>query len=148
MEQAALRADAAVSTAYETFDPGDRPRWSEHQYGPLWSFVANAAGHIAASADLVLYLSSVGHITTACPEAGDMFISCSHLVAANANAAVDDFCPNMTTEHAQQFFNDRESESHESLSREVGGLVMPSPDCRTEVDNCSRQLGERSRGFG
>lgn len=136
VEQAALRADAAVSTAYETFDLAIAQGGANTQYGPLWSFVANAAGHIAASADLVLYLSSVGHITTACPEAGDMLISCSHLVAANANAAVDEFCPNMTTEHAQQFFNDRENESHESLSREVGGLGDAFTRLQNRVDNC------------
>lgn len=136
VSQAAFRADAAVSTAYETFDLSVAQGRSMTTFGPTWSFVANAAGHIASSADLVVYLASLGRMPATCPEAGDLLLVCSHAVAANANSAVEQLAERITDSQTQEFCNTQAFSSDRFDQHNVAGLGDSFRRLEDRVDAC------------
>ncbi len=136
VSQAASRADSAVSTAYETFDLSVAQGRSMTTYGPTWSFVANAAGHIASSADLILYLAQLGRVPAACPDAGDLLLACSHVVAANANSAVEQLAERISDSQAQEFCNTQAFSPDRFDQHNVAGLGDSFQRLEDRVDAC------------
>lgn len=103
VRRAAERANAAVSTAYETFDLTIAQGRTQESLGAAWSFVANAAGHITASADLVAYLAGVDRAPTACPDSGVLLLRCAHVVATSADSAMDVMAGRINNTDTQEF---------------------------------------------
>lgn len=134
--QAALRANAAVATAYETFDMTIAQGRTQESCGATWSFVANAAGHITASADLVVYLASIGRVPTACPDSGTLLLACSHQVATNANAAVDAMTEQFSSKDTQDFCSTQAFSTDRFEQHEVDILGDSFSQLEDRVDAC------------
>ncbi len=136
VHQAALRANAAVSTAYETFDMTIAQGRTQESYGVTWSFVANAAGHITASADLVVHLSTIGRAPTACPDSGALLVACAHTVAASSNAAVDAMTQQFSNKETQDFCNAQAFTPQRFGKHQVDGLGDAFGQLEERVDAC------------
>lgn len=136
LEAAATAADAAVSNAYESFDLAIAQRGSGQELGPTWSFVANAAGHISACADLVVFLATVGSNPTAGSNTGELLVTCAKQVQASADAATDNLCPSLTEKQTQDYCNRQAFTSEQFEQPQVSGLGNAFAQLETQVDTC------------
>ncbi|MFA7266813.1 MAG: FUSC family protein [Candidatus Nanopelagicales bacterium] len=133
---ASTKAKAAVAGAYETFDLTIAQGRTQKSVGATWSFVANAAGHITASADLVAYLATIGRVPTACPDSGTLLLACSHEVEASANSAVDTMAGTFTSKDTQDFCNTQAFTPETFTKESVDGLSETFSQLEARVDAC------------
>ena len=133
---AATQAKTAVAGAYETFDMTIAQGRTQKSCGATWSFVANAAGHITASADLVLYLATIGRVPTACPDSGTLLLACAREVAANADSAVDAMTQTFTSKDTQDFCSSQAFTPDRFEKETVDGLGDTFGQLEDRVDAC------------
>lgn len=134
--KASAAAQVAVSTANETFDMTIAQGRTQKPVGATWSFVANASSHITASANLVLYLASIGRIPTACPDSGALLVHCAHQVAANANAAAQEVTGRITTQHPQHVVSTQAFDPDRVDTRRMENLDASFHDLDARIDAC------------
>jgi uncharacterized membrane protein YccC len=136
LELAATAADAAVGNAYESFDLAIAQRGNSESLGPTWSFVANAAGHIAACADLVVFLSTVSTTPSTNSDAGKLLVACAKLVQSSADTATDRLCPTLTDKQTQDYCNQQAFTPEQFDQPEVSGLGHAFAELESQVDTC------------
>lgn len=134
--QAELRAKSAVSAAYETFDMTIAQGSTREAFGATWSFVANAAGHMTASADLIGYLANIGRVPTACPDSGTLLLACAHRVADSANTAVDQMAQQFSNKDTQDFCSTQAFTAEQFGKSGVDVLGDDFSNLEARVDAC------------